>query len=283
MRPLSRIGITLLLVLLVAAACVSPFTQTGSVQTVNESVALEGAERVDVDIRPGVQDLTLRGGADGLFSGQFRYNHEQLEPQVDYRVNNGVGKLDVTMARTQSLRWPTGNVISEWDLQLSNEVPLALNMSLGLGDSQIDLSDLTLTELDIESGAGRVNVNVGEQQMDRVRVRAGLGDTALKFAGGSIDRFDFEGGAGSVSVDLTGDWTSDLNAQIRGGLGSIDLMIPSDVGVRIEVNKGLGDVDANGLRVDDNVYTNDLYGSSDVTLEIELNQGAGDINIQIAN
>ncbi|MBI1297025.1 hypothetical protein GC175_18890 [bacterium] len=278
--PISRsIGATLLLVVLATAACVGPFTRTGELQTVTESVDAQGAERVNVNISPGIQDLTVRGGADGLFNGEFSFNLDQLEPRVDYRVNSGVGRLDVELKRDIINTLPMGNVISRWDLQLSNDVPLAIQMNLGLGDSQIDLSDVTLTDLDINSGAGQINVQVGRQEMERIRIRAGLGDSAVKLDGGRIDSFEFEAGAGSVSIDLSGNWDADLNAEIRGGLGSIDLAIPEDVGVRLEINSGLGDVNVRGLRVDGNIYTNDAYGSSDVTLNIRIDQGAGSVTI----
>lgn len=278
-RIITSISLTFLFVVMAVAACATPFVRTGELRTVTENVDAEGAERVDVNINPGIQDLTVRGGADGLLNGEFTFNLDQLEPRVDYRVNNGVGRLDVALARESINRLPMGNVISRWNLQLGNNLPMNLEMNLGLGDSQIDLSDVTLTDLDINSGAGQVNVDVGRQEMDRVVVRAGLGDTALKFDGGRIDNFDFDAGAGSVSIDLSGDWEADMDADIHGGLGSITLIIPDDVGVRIEVNTGLGDVNASGLRVDGDTYTNDAYGTSDVTLDIRIDQGAGSVQI----
>lgn len=278
--PIGRsIGVTLLLVVMATAACVGPFTRTGELRTVTESVDAQGAERVNVNISPGIQDLTVRGGADGLFNGEFSFNLDELEPRVNYGVNNGVGTLDVELERNVINTLPMGNIISRWDLQLGDDIPLAIQMNLGLGDSQIDLSDVTLSELEINSGAGQVNAQIGRQEMESVRVRAGLGDSAVKLDGGRIDSFEFEAGAGSVSIDLAGDWDADLDAEIHGGLGSIDLAIPDDVGVRLEINSGLGEVNVSGLRVDGNVYTNDAYGNSEVTLNIRIDQGAGSVTI----
>lgn len=273
----TSISLSFLLVVLATAACVAPFARTGELRTVTESVDAQGAQRVNVS--PGIQDLTVRGGADGLFNGEFNFNLDQLEPHVDYSVNMGVGTLDVELERDMINTLPMGNIISQWDLQLGNDIPLAIEMNLGLGDSQIDLSDVTLSELEINSGAGQVNVQVGRQEMDHIRIRAGLGDSAIKLDGGRVDRFEFDAGAGSVSIDLSGDWEDDLDVEIHGGLGSINLAIPDDVGVRLEINSGLGEVNVRGLRIDGNVYTNDAYGSSEVTLNIRIDQGAGSVTI----
>ncbi len=282
MRILTSLTVTFLLVVIAMAACASPFVRTGELRTVTESVDAEGAERVNVTLNPGLQDLILRGGADGLMNGEFTFNVDQLEPRVGYSVDNGVGMLDVSLARQSFNRLPTGNIISRWDLQLANDIPLDLEMNLGLGDSQIDLSEVTLTDLNIDSGAGKVNVLVGRQDMDSVVVRAGLGDTALKLDGGRVGNLDFDAGAGSVSIDLSGDWEADMDADIHGGLGSITLVIPATVGVRLDVNTGLGDVDVSGLRVDGDTYTNDAYGSSDITLDIRIDQGAGSVRVETA-
>ncbi|MBX2999423.1 MAG: DUF4097 family beta strand repeat protein [Caldilineaceae bacterium] len=285
MNSATKVSLVILFVLLIVGGCVNgfnrQFTRTGQLRTESHTVEREGAERVNVRIRPGIQELNLSGGSSDLFNGEFTYNMDELEPEVNYQVRNGVGDLDVRIKRG-SINFNIGNIINRWNLQLGENIPMNLELTLGLGDSNMDLSNVTLTDLNLQSGAGKVNVRIGRQEMDRIRVRAGLGETNLSLSGGSVDNLDFEAGAGSVAIDLAGLWEDDMDAQIRGGLGSIDVTLPTNVGVRVEVNRGLGNVDAGGFREDGNVYTNDAYGQSDVTLNISISQGAGDINIRMA-
>lgn len=275
--------IALLLVILLIAACNSFWVRPGERQELSRTVELEDAERVEVSIRPGVQELALTGGAQSLFTGDFIYNLDQLEPIIDYRVNNGVGRLDVAVTGGTFGRLPIGNVVSMWNLRLNSEVPIALEMALGLGDSQIDLSDVNLTDFDLQSGAGVVNVDLGVQDLDRVRVRAGLGDTNLNLDGGRVEELEFEAGAGSVAINLVGNWEANMEVEIDGGLGDLELIVPASTGVRIEVNTGLGDVDVDGFQADGNAYTNAAYGESEVTLDIHIDQGAGSVRIQTAD
>jgi len=271
----------LIVLAVMPAGCANiPLLRTGATETTRHTIELRGAERVNVTLSPAVGEFTLQGGATELMQGEFTYNLDQLEPRVRYAVRDGVGTLEVTPRDTSINLRPVSNVVSRWNLQLNNEIPLDLALSLGLGDSNLDLRDLLLIDLEIQSGAGRVNVQVGEQEMERVRVRAGLGDTYLQLNGGHVEELRFEAGAGSVTIDLNGIWLSDLNAQISGGLGTLDLTVPEQVGVRIVVNRGLGNVNARGFSVEDNIYTNAAYGNTDVTLRIEINQGVGNIYIR---
>lgn len=270
-------------ILLLTVGCGVSFTQPGPTETQEETVDLAGAERVNVEIQPALQELTLTGGATALFAGAFTYNLEELAPTVTYMVADGVGELMIGSAGERVTTIPVGQVVSEWDLQFNNAVPLALDLNLGLGNSDIDLHDLNLTALEIDAGAGRVRVDVGQQNLDQLRFNAGLGEVDVSLGGGRIDTLDFSAGAGNVTIDLTGDWQSDLNAQIDGALGEITLILPPAVGVRIVVDQGLGSVDASDLQEEaDNVYVNEAYGNAAVTLEIDVNQAAGDINLRVA-
>lgn len=105
----------------------------------------------------------------------------------------------------------------------------------------------------------------------------------LQLGGGRLDDLDFEAGAGNVTIDLTGDWESDLDGRIEGGLGEINLTLPANVGVRVEVERGLGDVNAPDLQAQgDNVYVNTDYGEAPVTVDLMIEQGAGDVTLAVA-
>jgi hypothetical protein len=57
--------------------------------------------------------------------------------------------------------------------------------------------------------------------------------------------------------------------------------LPRDVGVRLNVQTGIGSVDTSGLSKDGNIYTNDAYGNSDVSLRIDIDGGVGKINLDV--
>jgi len=262
-------------------ACATVATP-GAVQSKSESVELGSAESVRVTVDAGIGELFVEGGAVGLLDAEFRYNIEELEPDVTYEVDGDTGRLRVFNKENINVI-PTGEIESEWRLQFAEDVPLEMDLNLGLGDSDLDLSDLTVTSLDVSAGAGKLDLNVGNQTLDRLNVEAGVGDVDVNVAGGKIGRLDYSSGAGSTRIDLRGAWEDDLVATIEGGLGDLTVIVPRDTGARIDVDLGIGDVNADGFRIDSGAYVNDAYYDDGdvVSLSINVQGGAGSVTLEM--
>jgi N-terminal domain of toast_rack, DUF2154 len=114
-----------------------------------------------------------------------------------------------------------------------------------------------------------------------LKVDLGAGTSDLQLAGLSLTGLDIRQGAGKSSVDLSGNWERDLDGAIDVGAAEITVRLPRDVGVRVEVGTGVGTVNASGLTVDGNVYTNAAYGVSDVTLGLGIKAGVGRVNLEV--
>jgi hypothetical protein len=234
--------------------------RVGDLQTKSQTVELGDADSVNVDIQMGAGELDVSGGASELLEATFTYNVAELNPQATYTgatlevkdsdVQEGIGSLfDLDEYR------------NEWDLKLNEDVPMGMTIDLGAGRSNLTLGSLALTSLKIDGGAGNVDLNLNGSR--------------------SLSQLEFDMGAGDVTIDLTGEWQDDLDARLSGGVGQISLRLPSDVGVSIAVDTGIGGVDASGLTRDGDTYTNDAYGESDVALRIDIDGGVGKINLDV--
>src|SRR3712207_1486521 len=112
-----------------------------------------------------------------------------------------------------------------------------------------------------------------------VQMGGGVGNLDLDTL--TLTGLNLDVGAGVSRVDLAGDWDRDLSAVIRGGAGQVTVLLPSQVGVRVNAKTRLGRVNADGLRREGQAFVNDAYGDSDVTLEVEVQGGAGQINLEV--
>lgn len=112
-------------------------------------------------------------------------------------------------------------------------------------------------------------------------VDMGSGAFDLQLAGLSLTRLEVNLGACEGTIDLRGDWERDLDIRIDVGAGDIRVLLPSDVGVRVEVNAGPTAIQTSGLTKEGSGYTNAAYGVSEVTLQVDLSAGIGRINLVV--
>lgn len=221
-------GLILFLILLFAVGC------TGQSLRAEQTVALAGAEQVQANIEMAAGELNVSGGTDDLAQMAFVYSEPDQKPEVEYSVNDNKGDLIVRQPDAIDIGL---NEHNEWQISLNETIPIALDISLGAGESKLKLGNLSLNRLD---------VNVG---------------------------------ASNLELDLRGEWDQNLAARIEGGVGQLTLYLPQDVGVRVNVDQGIGQIHTNGLHKDGRAYVNDSYGVSDVTLDLNVEAGLGEINL----
>ncbi|MDQ3429994.1 MAG: toast rack family protein, partial [Actinomycetota bacterium] len=114
-----------------------------------------------------------------------------------------------------------------------------------------------------------------------LQVEMGAGESNLGLDSLTLTGLDLKIGAGQTMVDLTGDYEQDLAASIQGGVGEATIMLPSEIGVRVRAEGGIGKINAEGLDKEGDSYVNDAYGNSEVTVNVEVQGGVGEINLEV--
>jgi predicted membrane protein len=112
-----------------------------------------------------------------------------------------------------------------------------------------------------------------------VQMGGGVGNLDLDNL--TLTGLNLDVGAGSTRVDLSGKWERDLSAIVRGGAGQLTVLLPSQMGVKVNAGTRLGRVNAEGLQREGKAYVNDAYSDSDTTLEVEVMGGVGQINLEV--
>ena len=109
----------------------------------------------------------------------------------------------------------------------------------------------------------------------------GAGESDLDLDSLALTGLDLEMGAGETRVDLTGDYARDFDVSIEGGVVEATVLVPSEVGVRVRAEGGLGKINAEGFQREGEAYVNDAYGGSDVSLNVDVRGGVGSINLEV--
>ncbi len=264
-----------------------PTIQVGEVQDTQVTIPLSGAKMVTADIFFGAGELEIEAGvSDQLLSGHFCYNIEQWQPKVTYED----GALTIEQGSFDKEDWgiPTGNTRNEWKLEFSPDVPLDMNLKIGAGDSNLDFTGLQLTSLDLDVGAGTFDVHFGEPnkaKMSDLTLDAGASKLEITGIGNAgPERVEVQGGVGDMTLDFAGNWPRSADVQITAGVGAVTLRLPDDVGVRVETEGGLMNVDASGWQRLDGDYVNDAFGEADIELHIQVTTGIGNLRlIKVSN
>ncbi|HEX6305134.1 MAG TPA: toast rack family protein [Anaerolineales bacterium] len=226
--------------------------------------------------------ITVAFAATGCYQG-VRVGDLQTKSQtvergdagaVNVEIQMGAGKLDVSGGASELLEASFTYNVEELNPQATYS-----GGRLEVKDSGVSVGIASLADLDEFRNEWDLKLN--EDAPMEMKINLGAGPSNLALGALALTSLDVNGGAGDVTIDLTGDWRNDLDAGIEAGLGNIHLTLPRDVGARLEVDAGIGAVDASGLTRDGNTYTNDAYGVSEVTLRIHINGGVGNINVDL--
>lgn len=212
--------------------------------TESRTVELGSAESVRANIEMGAGILEVAGGASALLEADFIYDLEEWKPTVDYGVTGTEGALQVKFHQPVM---PKLRQIFEGEISARYQWNLRLN-----DDVPVDL-----------------------------KVLLGAGSADLKLGSLTLTGLDIQTGAGDITVDLSGDWTRDLDATIKGGVGRMTIKLPREIGVRVQVRRAIVEVSTYGLKRDGSLLMNEAYNKSDVTLRLDVDAAVGQVNLEV--
>ena len=220
----------------------------------------------------------LGGACQSQAVGEMQRDSQKVQPEnaqtVRAHLKIGAGELNVSGGADALMEAEFAYNVADWKPDVSYDVS---------GDTG---------ELSVEQGSGQDvrpggdarnewDVLFSDEMPTDLRVQMGAGESSLDLDSLTLTGLDLQMGAGKTSVDLTGDYTSDFDASIQGGVGEATVMLPGEVGVRARAEGGLGNINAKGLKKEGDSYVNEAYGSSDVTLEVDVQGGVGQINLEV--
>jgi hypothetical protein len=236
-RAVYAVAIAVLFALATAAGCGGITVKTGELRTESQTVALEEARTAGVEIKQGVGELKVSGGAKNLLDATFTYNVDAWKPEISYSVSGDRGSLVVK--QPTEINVALGDQQYEWDLRLRDAVPISLQANLGAGKAALDLSSLTLQSLAVNTGAGEVTVDLGTYASSSFTgtVKGGAGKLTLilpKDVGVSVKA---DTGIGKTNIvglqkkgeeyvnDAYGKTSDTLSLTIQAGVGEVNVQV----------------------------------------------------------
>jgi hypothetical protein len=203
------ISLVIILVVLGAGAAVlattGGFRGAGPVESAGLSVPLNGAQSAEIDIDFGFGTLNVDGSGEAgqLAVGTLEFWQNRGTPRQDVDRSDNSVRLHLAQRPTSGFPWIGDNGPgTDWTIHLSPNVPMKIKADLGAGNSELDLTRLNVTDLDINSGAGNTTVRFPDKVGDlSANIDTGVGNMVLKIPDGVEARIKIDSGLGNVDVD----------------------------------------------------------------------------------
>lgn len=225
--------------------------------------------------------LVLSACAQAGSSGEVKTDQEQVDLQqadsVVAQITMGAGNLEVSGGAQTLMEADFTYNVDVWKPNVDYSV------SQGVGD--LSVSQPANIEIDRNLTNFRYDWNIrlnNDVPMD-LRVDLGAGSSTLNIGSLDLTGLDVAAGAGDIRVNLSGERGRDLGVTIRGGVGNLTVVLPSQVGVKVDVTGGLGQVVATGLtRNEQGSFVSPSYGTAEHTLVVDIGGGLGEVNLEVA-
>jgi hypothetical protein len=189
--------------LLAAGGCVRVELPDRGYTIDTDAVDAGDAERVTATIEMGAGKLSVSGGATGVMDGQYEYSSAQMRPDVAYEVEEGEGTLHVLTPSPSGLLIGT-DTRYVWDIKLADGLPMDLSVTMGAGESDLDLRGVDLRQLQVTLGAGDSTIDLsGTPTHDLVAdIKAGAGTVTLRVPSEvGVRIVGYRDGLGTYSAD----------------------------------------------------------------------------------
>ncbi|MEX2295456.1 MAG: LiaF domain-containing protein [Gemmatimonadota bacterium] len=242
---------------------------------------ISSEESAEVTIRYSAGRIALSAGsANQLYALRLRYDANSQEPVHEFE--NGRLELGVEgIGRTGFFR--SGATDGEMELTLTNRIPLDLTLDLGAVRADLDLGGLRLTSLSIHTGASDGDLRVSSpnsEEMESVELKVGAASFRARDLGNlNAAEISLEGGVGDFRLDLNGLRRAETRVDVKMGLGSLEIRIPREAGVRLERESFLTSLNAPGLDRRDGVYLSSNWDQAAIRVDISVNAALGSISI----
>ncbi len=201
----------------------------------SRTVDRDDARSVNASVEAAAGQLNISSGSSHLLEADFGFGDTDATPQVNYRIDSGVGQLTIS----QDDHGPHfGIARNEWNLRFNNEVPLELKIDMGAGQGHFHLRDLLLTRLKVDMGAGQVDVDLtGDRMKDLdADIEGGVGQATIRLPAKVGVVVHASGGLGSINAhglkhdgdqytnDVYGKTPATIRLKVEGGVGEINLV-----------------------------------------------------------
>jgi hypothetical protein len=246
-----------------------------------------------VNVQYGAGNFRVTPGSPGeLYRMDLRYDEDRFIPVREFSPGDGALRLGLRSRDGAGLNVSLGDhrkssQEASLDLKLSPDIPLDLDMELGAVEADLELGGIALRRLRYRTGASETHLRFSQPNpvpCDEMVIEAGAAQfEASAIGNANCARVSFRGGVGEVTLDFGGTWRRSTTADVNVGVGQLNLRLPRDVGVSVQLNRFLASFDAAGFEKHGNTYLSENYNTARYRITLNVNASFGGIEVAWLN
>ncbi|MEK6221138.1 MAG: DUF5668 domain-containing protein, partial [Chloroflexota bacterium] len=215
---------------------------SGEQHTKTISQRLGGADEADVEIDFGVGELTINAlsNTTDLVQGKLDLNENETLSQK-FEIVSGTAHLDISSEGTEF--YPSwlfdGDKRSQsrvWQIDITDAVPVDLEINTGVGVSEIDLTGMQIGSLNVSAGVGETNVTLPDTGKFETHISGGVGKLVVYVPANIAVKIFVNSGLGNTTVsgNYQRSGSAYVSADYDNAVDKIDLFVSGGIGeVRI--------------------------------------------------
>jgi predicted membrane protein len=127
-----------------------------------------------------------------------------------------------------------GSGVWDWDLALTDKVPLNLELTMGAGDMNADLAGIILTDLNLSQGVGQLTVLLTDKGDYRAEINQAIGSIEVGIPKGTGVRIEVSKAISSLSMPS--------GLEKRGGYYYSSNYDQADQQIELDISQAIGSI-----------------------------------------
>lgn len=182
---------------------VSRGRRPSDLETEQLTIPLEDASRARLKLSHGAGRVEVQAGAaagellNGSFAGGIEHTKRREEDLLAVRLRVPPQSFPYIF-----FPWSWGQAGYHWQINLTRQVPLELDLNTGAAEVHLDLSELQVNELRLQTGVSSNRITLPARAgHTRVRIEGGVGSVSIQVPDGVAAQIRAQGGLSSINVD----------------------------------------------------------------------------------
>lgn len=156
--------------------------------------------QAEVKIKAGASSINIGSASqDAIVKSKFKSS--LLDISKSSTVSGTTQMISLETTSRQSVNWWTGDMENIWDLDLTRQIPLAINIDAGASSVEVDLSEAKLRSAIVKIGAGSLVFKVGSlEDTVNLNIESGVSSVTLRLPNGSGVQLRLDSGLATNDV-----------------------------------------------------------------------------------